>query len=150
MTLARMHLSMRSDFQRNWGTISPDGRRLEGCIAPKFRRKRTAFTDASEPESTHSHCYIEKIWCTIYSKAFFNGKFGSPALPVCLSKPLQKRRGAIRNRAPPPRGTGNRLSRHPRLALSPTRKEGPLLAKEETRAGCFHASRCTSGCRVRH
>ena len=65
LTLARMHRWMRSDFLRNWGAISPDGRRPEGGIAPQFRRKRTAFTDASEPESTHSHCYIEKIWCTI-------------------------------------------------------------------------------------
>ena len=34
---------------------------------------------------------------------------------------------------------GNRLSRQPRLALSPTRKEGPLLAKKKSRLGNVQA-----------
>ena len=99
LTLARMHRWMRSDFLRNWGAISPDGRRPEGGIALQFRRKRTAFTDASEPESTHSHCYIEKIWCTIVKHFWiftivirthnfiFNGKFR----PVLIGQTIYSR-----------------------------------------------------------
>ena len=48
---------------RNWGPMGTEGRRPEVRIAAQFRETRSAFPDASEPDSRHSHCYLVNLKC---------------------------------------------------------------------------------------
>ena len=51
---------------RNWRAILADLRSEateEASIAPQFRGMMTVFTDTSDPELTHSHCYNVNTTC---------------------------------------------------------------------------------------